>query len=145
MNLFDPISTIMTKGVITLSPVETLITANEIFAEKRIHHIPIVEKGSLVGMISKSDILLFKRGYASSSEDTEEDKRRLASCQIKDVMTKKLATLESTDRINIALEVFNKNLFHALPVTENGVLVGIVTTFDIIKQLSIDEEVVAKY
>jgi acetoin utilization protein AcuB len=145
MNLFDPISSIMTIGVITLAPTDTLIKAEEIFANNRIHHIPIVENEKLVGMISSSDLLLFKRGFTSSAEDIQHNKERLQAYEINHIMTKRLATLDVSDRINVALEIFNENLFHALPITENDSLVGIVTTFDIIKQLSLDQEVVAKY
>jgi acetoin utilization protein AcuB len=52
-----------------------------------------------------------------------------------DVMTTKLATLESTDRINVAIEIFAENLFHAIPIVDDGALVGILTTLDVIKAL----------
>ena len=45
----------------------------------------------------------------------------------------------------MALEIFNVNIFHAIPVVDEGRLVGIVTTFDIIKQLSVDNQAVAEY
>jgi acetoin utilization protein AcuB len=51
-------------------------------------------------------------------------------------MTKGLAKLNPNDRINIALEIFMVNRFHAVPVVENDELVGIVTTYDIIKALA---------
>jgi acetoin utilization protein AcuB len=145
MNLFDPISKIMTRGVISISPDDSLAKVEEVFSEERIHHLPIVDKGQLVGMVSKSDFLLFKHGFSDPDKDPQESKYRGRVYKAKDIMTSKLATLEMSDRINVALEVFNKNLFHALPVLDNGILVGIVTTFDIIKQISIDEGVVAKY
>ena len=64
---------------------------------------------------------------------------------VKDIMTKRLAKLEPTDKINVALEVFKENLFHALPVVEGDKIVGIVSTFDIIKRLAIDAEATAAY
>ena len=48
-------------------------------------------------------------------------------------MTKKLAKVESTDKIGTAAEVFMEHLFHALPVVDDGKLVGIVTSFDLLK------------
>jgi CBS domain-containing protein len=36
----------------------------------------------------------------------------------------------------VALEIFNLNRFHALPVVDDGELVGIITPFDILKALS---------
>ena len=51
-------------------------------------------------------------------------------------MTTGLAKLEPDDRINVALDVFCVNLFHALPVVKDNELVGILTPFDIIKTLA---------
>ena len=51
-------------------------------------------------------------------------------------MTKGLVKLELTDRINVASDIFYKNMFRALPVVENDKLVGIVTTYDIIRVLN---------
>jgi len=48
---------IYTKDVITVeenTPLETIAT---IMAEKNIHHIPVVKKGKLVGIIGKKDIV----------------------------------------------------------------------------------------
>ena len=48
-------------------------------------------------------------------------------------MTKILATVESTDKVGTAAEVFMEHLFHALPVVEEGKLIGIVTSFDVLR------------
>ena len=50
-------------------------------------------------------------------------------------MTQGIATLEPNDRINVALQIFMENLFHAIPVVEDDEVVGILTTYDIIKAL----------
>ena len=72
-------------------------------------------------------------------ENFEEDKQigehRLQHTKASEIMTTHLAKLEPDDRINVALEVFSKNLFHALPVVEGGELAGIVTPFDVMKAL----------
>jgi len=44
--------------------------------------------------------------------------------------------LDPNDRINVALEIFMVNRFHAIPVVENDELIGILTTYDIIKALA---------
>ncbi|MDX1665798.1 MAG: CBS domain-containing protein [Saprospiraceae bacterium] len=50
-----------------------------------------------------------------------------------------MAKLSPKDRINVALEIFMENRFHAIPVVSDNELVGIVTTFDIIKELASEE------
>ena len=64
---------------------------------------------------------------------------RRKNYKARDIMTSKLATLEPDDRINVALEIFRTNKFHGLPVAQNGELLGIVTTFDIIDYLARDK------
>jgi len=38
--------------------------------------------------------------------------------------------------VHEALEIFKENIFHAIPIVDNGRLVGILTTYDIISQLA---------
>lgn len=145
MNLLAPISDIMTKQVVTVSPEDTLESVNAIFSERSIHHLPVVEAGKLIGMLSKSDFLFFS--HASDNDVYEEflEGMRRRNYRVKDIMTGKLAKLEPTDRVNVALEVFKVNKFHALPVVDGDNLVGIVTTFDIIDYLARDQKAEMKY
>ncbi len=144
MNLRNSISSIMTKNPICIGINETLAVADRLFKENKIHHLPVLAEGKLVGMVSKSDFLFFRRGFSTENEKLE-DEVRLNNYSAKDIMTKKLAKLDPDDKILIALEVFKENLFHAIPVVENEKIVGIVTTFDIIKRLAIDEGATATY
>ena len=140
MNILDPVSTIMTTNVVTVSPEDTMKKVEEIFTKEKFHHLPVVWDGHLVGMVSKSDYLFFKRGFNDDTSDARVDLLRLKTRKVKDFMTSGLAHLEPTDRINVALEVFKENMFHAIPIVENGQLKGMLTTFDIINQISITGE-----
>jgi acetoin utilization protein AcuB len=107
----------------------------EIFDTQRIHHIPVVKYTTLVGVISKSDLLHFMKGMDTTPYDKLVEESRLQHYTAEDIMTKGIATLESTERLNVALQLFSENLFHAIPIVDNDELVGILTTFDIIKSL----------
>jgi acetoin utilization protein AcuB len=61
---------------------------------------------------------------------------RLKTWEAEDIMSTKLAKVESSDAIRTALEVFKINRFHALPVVDNDELVGIVTPLDIVIALA---------
>jgi CBS domain-containing protein len=52
-----PVSQIMTTELITISPEDTVHRCMELMTEKRIRHLPVVEKGKLVGMISIGDLV----------------------------------------------------------------------------------------
>ncbi len=144
MNLFNPISSIMTKNPICIGANETLAVAEKMFREHKIHHLPVLAEGKLVGMVSKSDFLFFRHGFAKNEKKLE-DEVRLNNYTARDIMTTKLGKMEPTEKINVALEVFRENLFHAIPIVEGDTIVGIVTTFDIIDHLAKDASATASY
>ncbi len=119
----EPISSIMTRNVITVRPEDPLIAVKNLLFEKHLHHIPVVEGTKLVGIVTSYD--LFKLGIPF-----EEYKDR----KVADVMTKRVATLSPSNKIGAAAEVFLENLFHGLPIVdEDRNLVGIITTHDVLK------------
>ncbi len=118
----EPLSSIMTRQVITASPEDKLSVARDIFLKNRVHHLPIVHGKALMGILTTYD--MFK--FVNRNEDYDK-------ILIKDVMTSHVATLEPEDKIGSAAELFLENLFHAVPIVKNGELQGIVTSFDVIK------------
>ncbi len=145
MNLLAPVSTIMTKKIVTVKTSDSLVTVGELFDKHLIHHLPVLDGDKLIGMISKSDFLLFRRGFYESRTEEKYDQFRLRNHKASDIMTKGLAKLDEGDKINVALEVFKKNFLHALPVMRNDKLVGIVTAHDIIKHLADDKSAINQY
>lgn len=135
----------MTKDVITLSPDASISQAAEIFNDKKIHHIPVVNDMKLIGIVSKSDYLFFRRGFLNDNTDERIEDIRMNNYEVQDIMTQGIATMEPTDKINVALEVFKENMFHAIPIVEDGNLKGIVTTYDIISTLAKSNGAVAEY
>ncbi len=119
----EAISTIMSTQLITLTPEDTLGKAREILLSKRVHHLPVVEGKKLVGMVTSWD--MFKLGLSAAEYQ---------NTKVYEVMTRKLATLEPDQHIGAAAEVLMEHLFHAVPiVNEAGDLVGIVTSYDILR------------
>jgi len=145
MNLLSPISTIMSRDVITLKPSASVAEAGAIFDEKKVHHIPIAFDDELVGIVSMSDYLFFRRGFLDDRDDQKIEDIRMNNYEVSHIMTKGVATMESTDKINVALEIFKENILHAIPIVDDDKLVGIVTTHDIIAHLAKDNEAYAEY
>jgi acetoin utilization protein AcuB len=138
MNIFAPISSLMTdhKHLITVSPEDSLATVKQIFNEHKFHHIPVVHFREIVGIVSRSDFDYFMGGASHYEEDKYVNELRLERTKVTEIMVKRLGKVAPDDRINVALEVFLINRFHALPVVEDGELVGILTPFDIMTALS---------
>jgi len=145
MNLLGPVSDIMTVNPITLPPSATIGDAAKIFEEHKVHHIPIALDNSLLGIISMSDYLFFRRGFLDNRDDEKIEDIRMNNYEVSFIMTKGLAVMSSDERINVALEIFKENLFHAIPIVDGGTLVGIITTHDIIMNLAKDNEAYAEY
>ena len=138
MNLLSKVETLISTNLITVHEDDSLAKVEEIFNTHRIHHLPVVYTSRLAGIISKTDFKYFKRGIANSNQSLENTK-----CS--EIMTKGVATLSKDDKINVAIEVFKENLFHAIPIMDDDRVVGIVSTHDIMKAISEDNEVINKY
>lgn len=140
MNILAPVKTIMSTKLLTVNPEDKLSRIQELFDQHNIHHLPVVRFKELVGLVSKTDFLHFIRGFNQNEEDRFVNEARMRAYTAQDIMTTGLAKLSPNDRINVALELFMVNRFHAIPiVADNNDLVGILTTFDIIKAVSQEE------
>ncbi len=56
-DLSDPVSNIMTSDVTTCEPSDDIAELARVMTAKRIRHVPVVEKGSLVAIISIGDVV----------------------------------------------------------------------------------------
>ena len=135
MLIFKPVFSIMSENLITVNPEDSLVRVKEIFDAHTFHHIPVVRFREIVGMVSRSDFEHFLGGCKLNTEDKLIGELRLKRTKVEEIMTKRLGKVDPEDRINVALEVFTLNRFHALPVVKDGELVGILTPYDIMKAL----------
>ena len=136
MNTQDPISNIMSTELVTVSANDKMTRVDEIFKAHKIHHIPVVDYKSIVGILSKTDFQLFQRGFLLSDQNEKTfEEMRNRNYEVKEIMTTGLAKLSSSDKIATAIEVFKENLFHCIPIVDKDELVGILTPLDIIKVL----------
>jgi len=136
MDTSAPISTIMITDVQTVSPDATLETINTIFKEKNIHHLPVIgESNDIVGLVSDSDLHLFQRGFTVSDIDRITEATRMRAFKAQDVMVKEVETLPPDASIKEALGILKQNRFNCIPVVQDSMIKGIVTTHDIIAAL----------
>jgi len=112
----------MSTDLVTVDPEDSLSKVRDIFMTHRIHHLPVVKDNKLVGLLTTYD--LFKLDMTSD---------QYVHTRVGDVMTTHLATLEPHEKVGAAAEIFLENLFHAVPIVRDRELVGIVTSFDVLK------------
>lgn len=135
MLAYQTVASLMTTHLITVSPDENLIKVRGIFDSHSFHHIPVVKNKEIVGLISRTDFEHYFGAASVHSEDHLVNEMRLKRTLAEDIMTKRLGKVDPQDRINVALEIFCMNRFHALPVVDNNELVGIITPYDIMKAI----------
>ncbi|WP_020533850.1 CBS domain-containing protein [Flexithrix dorotheae] len=138
MNLSLPLSEIMTATVRTVNAEDKIKVIKEVFDQNFYQHIPVTHDNRLIGIVSYKDFLHVSYG-ASLVKATEEEINSLIyhTITVSEIMTKNVFTLKSNQTISDAISLFETNKFHAIPIVEREKLVGIVTTFDLIKYMKL--------
>ena len=124
---------IMTKEVITLVLDDSLELAEKLFDKYRIRHIPVVKDRKLIGMVSKTDLLRISFLDSLSDSESTIDEAIYEMFKVEQIMIKNVQTLSSNISIKEVTEFFISKEFHAFPVVENEILIGIITTTDLLK------------
>ena len=130
-----PVSTIMTKDVITLHNYDSLELAELLFKTHHIRHIPVVRGEAIIGMLSYTDLLRISFADAIDEDEDFVDTVVYNMFTIGQVMAKSLISVSPKTTIKEVAEILSKKEFHAIPVIDDKKLVGIVTTTDLINYL----------
>ncbi|MBS1783136.1 MAG: CBS domain-containing protein [Bacteroidetes bacterium] len=130
----EPISRIMTGNPYTIRESDSLADAVNIIRKHKIRHLPVVSGNEIRGIISSSDINRLTFGRLFDNQEGA-DEAILQMLTVPQVMTKNVKHVSPEDTIKDVAEIFAEEDFHSLPVVENGKLMGIVTTTDVIKYL----------
>lgn len=130
------LSEVMTKFPLSVNTEDPLTKVQELFDQNSIHHIPVMsEDHQIAGIISKSDLDQLTWGVSlfKNHNRDEYNEALMHTRRAKDIMTANVYTLDVDDSIDDAYSVFRAEHFRAIPVLENGELVGIVTPIDLVK------------
>jgi acetoin utilization protein AcuB len=132
----------MTRNLVTLSSEASVAEALILCRERRIRHIPILEEGRLVGIVSDRDLR-----DASPALGDPERTRTLREIRVGDVMTREVVTVAPQDSIENAAQQMYELKIESLPVVvegpladegsavDAGKLLGIVTSSDVMRAL----------
>jgi len=126
---------IMSSPVIAVAPDTTVPTAMELMRKHRIRHLPVIEAGRLVGIISHGDLRQASI-TAAINADSYELHFMLSRLPVGKVMTSPVFTIAPDVFIVQAAELMTEHKIAGLPVVEkDGSVVGIVTESDLLKLL----------
>lgn len=123
----------MTPRIVTVEMDDTLDTVREIFANTGFHHLIVVERGEVVGVLPDRDLLRHLSPYVGTLAETARDAATLQK-PVHLVMTRKPPTVSPDSELAEVLGKFEQKDVSCLPVVDaRNKAIGIVTWRDMLK------------
>ncbi len=122
----------MTKEVSILGCNHPLALADDIMTLERIRHLPVLEEGRVVGVVSQRD--LFRSALAAALGYGQRAHRMLQrTIRVTEVMSAPAITISPEAMVKEAARVMIEHKIGCLPVVEGYTLIGIITETDILR------------
>ena len=118
---------IMHRETVTVSPEASLEEAYRVMQEKRFRHLPVLEEGRLVGVVTDRDLRL------ATSELVQRPFH--PDAKVRSVMTEHPRTASPLDAVEDAARLMRELKIGCLPVIDGDQLLGIVTGIDLLDAL----------
>lgn len=123
----------MTINPKTVTPDQTISEVLDLMHEFKIHRIPVVDKGKLVGLVTQGVVQENTPSHLTTLS-IHEMNYLLSKTRVKDIMIKKVITIGPEALVEAAADTMEKKDIGCLPVvSESNELLGILTTSDILK------------
>ena len=120
---------VMSKCPITIAPQTPILEAYRLMQARHVRHLLVLEHGRLVGIVSDRDVRLSMPATTLWSWELEYVSTQLTAGQ---VMTTRPIVVESTCHASAAAALLVTEKIGALPVVDDGLVVGIVTASDFV-------------
>ena len=125
---------IMSTAIEVVDRNDNLRTVEERMAAKQLRHLPVLEQGEIVGMVTQRD--LFKAAMSSAMGYGEKAQRAyLQSVRVKEIMVYPVVTVAPDTSVAAAVDMIINKGIGCLPVVEATKLVGMVTKTDLLRCL----------
>ncbi|HEY0604387.1 MAG TPA: CBS domain-containing protein [Herpetosiphonaceae bacterium] len=133
---------VMQPSVTTITPATPRAEIERQMAQRGMHHLPVLEGGAIVGMISYGDV---RRARASDVPRLSISEPPSASsvAPARAMMSRPVIKVAVTAPLSRAAWLMLKHKIAGLPVLRDGRLVGIITASDILREVArplLDEE-----
>lgn len=125
----------MTKDVVTTSGATSVREAIELMKVQKIRHLPVVEGGRLIGIITDRDL---RQAVAPQSLrlGVHEEDYLLDKVYVRDIMTRRVVGVSPDVSFTKAAELMVRNKIGCLPVLEGETVVGIITESDVLRAVA---------
>jgi len=124
----------MTKSVVTAHPDDLVMDVHKMMQDEGVRHVPVVEKGDLVGIVSLNSL---RDAAPSKATDlsVHEVNFLLSKMVIKDVMKKDVLTCGPDAHVQDVARIMQTRRIGAMPVVDGGKLKGMLTNDDMFRIL----------
>jgi CBS domain-containing protein len=124
----------MTTEVTSLQETDTLLDARMVFVRSSFRHLPVLRDKQVVGVVTEHDVRQFGPSL-TSGVSPEAYNQLLETTPVSRAMTRDPVTVRPDQPVFEAANLLYTRRFGCLPVVENGELVGIVSTTDMLRLL----------
>lgn len=132
------VSDVMVREVVTLNANDPLVAAEEIMGLRRFRHLPVTDKGVLIGLVTHRDLL---RAYVSSlhaDKDRVANEILKASVNVRTIMHTRVHTVRPHTPLAEAARLLDQGKYGCLPVVDDDhKLVGILTEADFVRMVGL--------
>jgi acetoin utilization protein AcuB len=127
---------LMTPDPLTVTPQASIAEAWDLMRELAVRHVPVVEDGVLVGMLSDRDLAQVNIARALSVEGADALREELKT-PIVEVMTSDVISVEPETEVGEVIGLLIEHKIGALPVVEAGTreVIGIISYVDVLRAL----------
>jgi acetoin utilization protein AcuB len=129
----------MTTAPATVTLETSVSAARTLLQQRQIHHLPVLDQGRLVGIVSERDLLQVQPSPATSLSVWEIN-YLLDKLSVGEVMTRFVITVTPDTPVLEAVRRLVGQKISALPVVENGQLIGIITRSDVLRLFLTSQE-----
>lgn len=135
MNWSQPVRNLMSTDPTSVDADAPPSVVRSLLESGAFHHLPVVDKGIVVGIVSPLDLARVSLGAWVKNADTAAAWLD-SQFDIRDLMTWEPEFVRDDDTVRVAADKLSAGTFHSLPVLdEAGQLVGMLTSTDLIRAI----------
>lgn len=130
------VAEIMTRTVVSTGPSTTIGEALRLLEDQQIRHLPVVDDGQLLGMVSDRDLREYRLPLMQEVADPQYA-GRLLDGPVSEAMATLLISVEGSEDVRVAIDLMVEYGVGAVPVVDrhNDELVGILSYIDVLRAL----------
>ncbi len=141
---------IMTRDVVTVTKETSIRELAEIFTSRRISSAPVVDvTGNLIGIVTETDLVEQDKSlhsptvisifdwviYLESGKKFERELKKMTGQTVGDIFTTEVETIAPSTPVSDVADIMSSRKVHAIPVVDDGKVVGIVARIDMIRSM----------